>query len=99
MTSADLSNIIENKADVKLHRQLVNDTLKLRQDVEEKIRNLAAHTMNGVSALDIQRACSLGPMQLITLMKKYVRNYTDIPLTDEFLQSYQVMNDKLKSYL
>lgn len=99
VTSADLSNIIENKANPAQQRQLVSDTLKLRQDVEEKIRNLAAHTMNGVSALDIQRACSLGPMQLITLMKKYVRNYTDIPLTDEFLQSYQVMNDKLKSYL
>lgn len=99
VTSADLSNIIENKANPAQQRQLVNDTLKLRQDVEEKIRNLAAHTMNGVSALDIQRACSLGPMQLITLMKNYVRNYTDIPLTDEFLRSYQVMNDKLKSYL
>ena len=99
VNSADLSNIIENKADTKLQRQLVQDTLKLRQDVEEKIRNLADHTMNGVSALDIQRACSLGPQQLITLMKKYVRNYTDIPLTDEFLRSYDIMNEKLKSYL
>ena len=99
VTSADLSNIIENKADPKRQKQLVMDTLKLRQDVEERIRNLAAHTMNGVSAMDIQKACSLSPQKLIELLKSYVRNYTDIPLTDAFLQSYQLMNEKLKSYL
>lgn len=93
-----LTNLIENLADSNKDRQFVTQTIELR-NIEEAIRNLAAHTMQGFTVSDFRKEVRRSPQELILLLKKYVRNYTDIPLTDEFLQSYQVMNDKLKSYL
>ena len=95
--SSHLSCIIENKGGSGT--ALVRDTLKLRNDVEEQIRNFAAHTMNGVTEDEVKRECGMTPQELIAFIRDYIRNYTDIPLSDEFLQSYQTMNDKLKSYL
>ena len=93
-----LTNLIENLADPNKDRQFVTQTIELR-NIEEAIRNLAAHTMQGFTVSDFRKEVRRSPQELILLLKNYVRNYTDIPLTDEFLQSYQVMNDKLKSYL
>ncbi len=93
-----LTNLIENLADPKKDRQFVTQTIELR-NIEEAIRNLAAHTMQGFTVSDFRKEVRRSPQELIVLLKSYVRNYTDIPLTDEFLQSYQLMNEKLKSYL
>ena len=93
-----LTNLIENYADPRNDRQFVTTTLELRS-VEECIRNLAAHTMQGFSAADFQRETHRTPRDMIVLMKNYMRNYTDIPLSDDFLNAYPQMNEKLKSYL
>ncbi|HAG13859.1 MAG TPA: hypothetical protein DCG49_08365 [Ruminococcus sp.] len=93
-----LTNLIENFADPKVDRQFVTQTIELRR-IEEQIRNLAAHTMQGFSVAEFRRETNRSPQEMILLMRNYVRNYTDIPLSDDFLRSYQTMNDKLKSYL
>ena len=96
--SWQLANLIENLADPAKDKAFIMQTIKLR-GIEERMRNLAAHTMKGFSVKEFQKEILQTPQQLIAEMISYVRNYTDIPLTDAFLRSYQTMNEKLKSCL
>ena len=55
--------------------------------------------MQGVTAQDIEKACACRPEDILTMLLNYVRNYTDITLTDEMVSSYQQMNEMIKSYI
>ena len=74
------------------------ETIQIR-DIEEKTRNVAAHTMIGFTDSELQRKTGFSAQGLVDKLKRYILQYTGIPLTEEFLQSYQRINEKLKSYL
>ena len=99
VTTAHLSNFMENMSVAKSHSHLILDTLKLRQSAEDKLRNWANYTLQYASAEDFRRACALTAEELLAMLRTYVRNYTDIVLSDEFLASYDKINEKLKSML
>lgn len=99
VTTAHLSNFMENMSVAKSHSHLILDTLKLRQSAEDKLRNWANYTLQYASAEDFRRACALTAEELLAMLRNYVRNYTDIVLSDEFLASYDKINEKLKSML
>lgn len=99
VTTAHLSNFMENMAVPKSHSHLILDTLKLRQSAEDKLRNWANYTLQYASAEDFRRACALTAEELLAMLRNYVRNYTDIVLSDEFISSYDRINEKLKSML
>lgn len=98
IASWHLTNLIENLADPNTDRQFVTETIQIR-DIEEETRNVVAHTMIGFTDSELQRKTGFSAQGLVDKLKRYIRQYTDISLTDEFLQSYQKMNEKLKSYL
>lgn len=99
VTTAHLSNFIENMSVPTKDSQFVMDTLRLRQDTEEKLRILANQTLIGVTAYDIQKNALTTPEDILAKIRTYVNQYTDIQLTDEYLASYDRVNAALKSYL
>ena len=99
VTTAHLSNFMENMSVARSHSHMILDTLKLRQSAEDKLRNWANYTLQYASAEDFRRACALTAEELLAMLRNYVRNYTDIVLSDEFLSSYDKINEKLKSML
>ena len=99
VTTANLSNLIENLVVPRKDAQMMLDTLKLRLDIEEKTRALASFTLRGATAQDIQAACGHTPEELLQMILNYARNYTDISLSDEYLRSYQTINEALKAML
>ena len=47
---------------------------------------------------DVQRCAGRlprSPEEMIVQIRDYIRNYTDIPLPDEALRSYDAINEKL----
>ena len=99
VTTAHLSNLMENLSVQRQHATLILDTMKLRLNAEERVRTLAFYNMQGVTAQDIEKACACRPEDILTMILNYVRNYTDIVMTDEMLSSYQQMNEMICSYL
>ena len=99
VTTAHLSNLMENLSVQRQHATMILDTLKLRLNAEERVRTLAFYNMQGVTSQDIEKVCACRPEDLLTMLLNYVRNYTDIMLTDEMLHSYQQMNEMIRSYL
>ena len=99
VSTANLSNLIENLSVPRRDSQMMLDTLKLRLDIEEKTRSLSSFSMRGVTAQDIQTATTHTPEDLLQMMLNYARNYTDISLSDEYLQSYRTIGEKLKAML
>lgn len=98
IASWHLTNLIENLSDPNRDLLFVQETNQIRS-IEEKTRNVVAHTMTGFTDSELRRNTGFSAQELVDKIKRYIRQYTDIPLTDEFLQSYQNLNDKLKSYL
>lgn len=99
VTAAHLSNFMENASDSKKHGQMILDTLKLRQATEDKVRNVTTYSLSASRGEDLRRFNLTAPDELMLQLRDYIRNYTDIALTDEVLQSYQKMNALLKSSL
>ena len=99
VSTANLSNLIENLSVPRRDSQMMLDTLKLRLDIEEKTRSLSSFSMRGVTAQVIQTATTHTPEDLLQMMLNYARNYTDISLSDEYLQSYRTIGEKLKAML
>ena len=99
VTTAHLSNLMENLSVQRQHATLILDTLKLRLYAEERIRTLASYNLQGVTAQDIEKVCACRAEDILRMLLNYVRNYTDITLTDEMVGSYQQMNEMIKSYL
>lgn len=90
VTTAHLSNLMENLSVQRQHATMILDTLKLRLNAEERVRTLASYNLQGVTAQDIEKACACRPEDILTMLLNYVRNYTDITLTDEMVSSYCV---------
>lgn len=99
VTTANLSNLMENLSEPKKHDQLILDTIKLRLEAEEKLRTLTGYTMQGATVQEIQMACQHTPEELLTMLLNYTRNYTDIAIDDAYLASYDSMNAALKALL
>lgn len=99
VTTAHLSNLMENLSVQRQHATMILDTLKLRLYAEERIRTLASYNLQGVTAQDIEKVCACRAEDILQMLLNYVRNYTDITLTDEMVGSYQQMNEMIKSYL
>lgn len=99
VTTANLSNLLENLVVPRRDAQLMLDTLKLRLDIEEKTRGLASFTLRGVTAQEIHAASTHTPEELLQMILNYARNYTDISLTDEYLRSYESAGAVLKAML
>ena len=99
VTTAHLSNLMENLSVQRKHAGLILDNMKLRLNAEERVRTLAFYNMQGVTAQDIEKVCACRPEDIVTMLLNYVRNYTDIILTDEMLRSYLQMNEMITSYL
>ncbi len=99
VTTANLSNLIENLVVPRRDAQMMLDTLKLRLDIEEKTRTLASFTLRGATAEEIRAAGTHTPDELLQMILNYARNYTDIALSDEYLRAYDTAGDALKSML
>lgn len=99
VTTAHLSNLMENLSVQRQHATMILDTLKLRLNEEERVKTLAFYNLQGVTAQDIEKVCACRPEDLLTMLLNYIRNYTDITVTDEMLHSYQQMNEMIESYL
>ena len=99
VTTAHLSNLMENLSVQRQHATMILDTLKLRLNEEERVKTLAFYNLQGVTAQDIEKVCACRPEDLLTMLLNYIRNYTDITFTDEMLHSYQQMNEMIESYL
>lgn len=99
VTTAHLSNLMENLSVQRQHAGLILDTMKLRLNCEERVKTLAFYNMQGVTAQDIEKTCACRPEDLLLSILNYLRNHTDFTVTDEMLNSYQQMNEMIKSYL
>ena len=97
VTTVHLSNLMENLSVPKRDGNLILDNLKLRQDTEIKMQTLAKHTLRGVTAEDIQKACTRTPEELLQMVCNYARNYTDLALDDAYVNTYQTLNNELKA--
>lgn len=99
VTTAHLSNLMENLSVQRQHAGLILDTMKLRLNCEERVKTLAFYNMQGVTAQDIEKLCACRPEDLLLSILNYLRNHTDFTVSDEMLNSYQQMNEMIKSYL
>lgn len=99
VTTAHLSNYMENVSDRKKHAQMILETMKLRQYAEEKVKNVTTYSLSATSGAEMQKFNLLPPSQLIRMIRDYIRSYTDISLSDEVLGSYEKMNAALKAAL
>lgn len=99
VTTANLSALIENISVPKKDSQFILDTLKLRLEIEEKLRGFAFYSVQPVTTADLQKVCARTPEEMIVQIRDYIRSYTDIPLSDEALRSYDAVNEKLISML
>ena len=97
VTSAHLSNYMENVSDRRKHATMIVETMKLRQYAEDKVKNVTTYSLSATSGAEMQKFNLLPPSALITMLRDYIRNYTDIALSDEALRSYEKMNDALKA--
>ena len=96
VTTAHLSNYMENVSDRKKHSAMILETMKLRQYAEDKVKNVTTYALSSVSGADMKKFNLFPPAEIITMIRDYIRNYTDIALDDTVLMSYQKMNEALK---
>ena len=94
MYSWHLTNLIEN---LSKDEAFITETIRIRR-FEEKIRNLAAHMVRSFTASEIRSETGKSPEDIIEMLYRYMK-YTDIPVTEDTMRSYQRMNDILKSML
>ena len=99
VTTAHLSNYMENVSDRKKHSAMILETMKLRQYAEDKVKNVTTYALSSVSGADMKKFNLFPPAEIITMIRDYIRNYTDIALDDTVLMSYQKMNEALKAAL
>ena len=99
VTSVHLSNLMENLSVPKNDRQLILDNVKLRLVAEAKPYSLAKHTLRGITADDISRVCGAKPEEIAAQLLNYTRSYTDINLSDEYLQAYPRLSNTLIAML
>ena len=95
VTTANLSALIENISVPKKDGRIMLDTLKLRSEIEEKLRGFAYYSVQPFTPADLQKVNARSPEEMIVQIRDYIRNYTDIPLSDEALRSYDAINEKL----
>lgn len=95
VTTANLSALIENISVPKKDGKIMLDTLKLRSEIEEKLRGFAYYSVQPFTLADLQKVNARSPEEMIVQIRDYIRNYTDIPLSDEALRSYEAINEKL----
>ena len=99
VTTAHLSNYMENFSDRKKHASMILETMKLRQYAEDKVKNVTTYSLSSTTGADMKKFNLLPPSELIVMLRDYIRSYTDINLSDEVLQSYDKMNAALKAAL
>ena len=61
--------------------------------------NLAAHTICSFKEMDISSKTGYPPTKMHEKIFRFLKDYTDIPLTDDSRQQYSRMNEKLISLL
>ena len=91
VVSWNISNLAENLA---YDDELVYETIKIRE-FEEKVRNLAAHTMTPFTQDDIITETGLAPEDMIHMIRDYIMIYTSIPVDKDPLTVYDEINKKL----
>lgn len=99
VTTAHLSNYMENVSDRKKHSAMILETMKLRQYAEDKVKNVTTYALSSVSGADMKKFNLFPPAEIITMIRDYIRSYTDLALDDTVLMSYQKMNEALKAAL
>ena len=99
VTTAHLSNYMENVSDRKKHSAMILETMKLRQYAEDKVKNVTTYALSSVSGADMKKFNLFPPAEIITMIRDYIRNYTDLALDDDVMMSYQKMNEALKAAL
>ncbi len=92
-----LTNLIENLC-TRDQEQFVKDTIKLR-NFEENGRNLAAHTVRSFTEQEIKKQTGMTPAEMIEQMRRYILQYTSIPVDEAPLERYKRMNTILKDLL
>ncbi len=99
VTTANLTALIENISVPKKDGKIMLDTLKLRSEIEEKMRGFAYYSVQPFTTADLQKVNARSPEEMLLQIRDYIRNYTDIPLSDEALRSYDAVNEKLIALL
>ena len=92
-----LMNLIENLC-TRDQEQFVKDTIKLR-NFEENGRDLAAHTVRSFTEQEIKKHTGMTPAEMIEQMRRYILQYTSIPVDEAPLERYRRMNTILKDLL
>lgn len=95
MLSWNLTNLCEN---LSRDKKFVNAMIAIRK-FEEDARNLAAHTICSFTEMDISSKTGYPPTKMHEKIFRFLKDYTDIPLTDESRLQYSRMNEKLISLL
>lgn len=78
-----------------------NPLIKLMKDVrnvETRVRNLAAHEIVSITDEWIYKKCGFYSEEILNKLKKLI-SYTGIDVPDDIWESYDLMNEKIKSYL
>ena len=95
MLSWQLTNLIEN---LSPDSDFVKKTLKIRE-VEEKLRNLAAHTIQSFTQDEVKNATGHTPEEIHEQIFSYLTDYTEMPIKSETRQQYDQINKQLKMLL
>lgn len=90
-----ISNLTENLSN---DDTLVRRTIKIRE-FEEKVRNIAAHTMTSFTKNEIKVKTGWTPEDAIKEFHDYIIRYTSIPVDSSTLSVYDEINKKLVSLL
>ena len=86
-----ISNLAENLSN---DGKLVRRTIKIRE-FEEKVRNLAAHTMTSFTKDEIKTKTGWSPEDAVKELHDYIMTYTSIPVDKDTLTVYDEINKKL----
>ena len=86
-----ISNLSEN---ISSDSALIRRTIQIRE-FEEKVRNIAAHTMTSFSGDEIKTATGWSPEDTIEELHKYIMDYTSIPVDANSTATYDKINKRL----
>ena len=95
MLSWQLLNLCENLSHDK---EFIRRMIEIRT-FELKIRNLAAHTIRSFTESEIKRETTYTPKEMHDYVFRFIRSFTDLPITKDSLSQYDRMNEKLISLL
>ena len=95
MLSWHLTNLIEN---LSSDTNFIKKTIRIRR-IEEKLRNLAAHTMQSFTQDEIKNTIGYTPEEIHEQIFSYLTDYTAMPVESETRQQYDKINGQLKMLL